>query len=494
MKKIHALMLALESFLAATASPFIRVFAEATTLEQLQDKLVDVNMKMQSIQARGDAEHRALTAEETESIETLFAEFESVEGEIDRRTRLAETNARLAEGTGRRTEPAAAGSEGEGASAGTGARGGTAARAAASAESRRSPAYTRPRIEDDRRGGFNNLGQFAQAVKVAQRQGGNIDPRLIVLNAAPTTSSEGVGADGGFAVPPDFRAAIMEKVAAETSLLARTDQLQSSTNAITIPKDETTPWQGSGGIQAYWDGENKQKTASKIALESTTIRLNKLSALINVTDELIEDAPALTAYINRKAPIKIDYKITDGIINGTGVGMPTGLLSAAAKIKISKEAGQAAQTVVFNNIVKMWARLYSGCRQTAVWLVNQDIEPQLYGLQFPGTGTAVPVYLPPGGLSAQPFGTLMGRPVIPLESCQTLGAEGDIILTDLQSYMTALKVGGIRQDVSMHLYFDYDVTAFKFVLRVAGQPWWTAAIDPGHGSNKRTCIVTLEDR
>jgi hypothetical protein len=49
-----------------------------------------------------------------------------------------------------------------------------------------------------------------------------------------------------------------------------------------------------------------------------------------------------------------------------------------------------------------------------------------------GTG-GVPVYLPPGGLSHAPFGTLMGRPVMPLEFCETLGTEGDIVLADVAS-------------------------------------------------------------
>lgn len=131
-----------------------------------------------------------------------------------------------------------------------------------------------------------------------------------------------------------------------------------------------------------------------------------------------------------------------------------------------------------------------------MWLINQDIEPQLLTLAFPTTVTtaAVPVYLPPGGLSASPYGMLMGRPVIPTEACQTLGDAGDIILTDLTQYLTAVKTSGIRQDVSMHLWFDYDMTAFRFVMRVAGQPWWGSAISPKNGSATRSCVVSLAAR
>ena len=106
----------------------------------------------------------------------------------------------------------------------------------------------------------------------------------------------------------------------------------------------------------------------------------------------------------------------------------------------------------------------------------------------------MPVYLPPGGLSDAPYGRLLNRPVLPMEACPTLGDVGDIILTDLSTYMTATKGGGIRSDVSMHLYFDYDMTAYRFILRVAGQPWWKSPIAKAQGGNTLSCSVTLAER
>lgn len=480
MKRIHKLMLVLQAMLSVPG--FAAFFAETATdekIETLQARLNELNEQMKAVQAKADAEHRGLNADEERTIDEIFVNFEACENEIERRQKITEMTARnTARGPGRQTQHAAGG-EGNGATA---------------AQAQRRPATARPAWEADKgKWGYASMGEYAQTVRNACMKGGTVDPRLIA-NAAPTTSSEGSGADGGFAVPPDFRSPILEKVQAEASLLARTDQLVSSSNSISLPIDETTPWQSSGGIQAYWEGEAAQHTASKAALESRNIRLNKITAMVNVTEELLEDAPALGAYIRRKAPMKIDFKVTDGIVNGTGVGMPLGLLKSPAKVTVAKESGQAAATLLFANITKMWSRMYGACRANAVWLMQQDIEPQLFGLQFPGTGTAVPVYLPPGGLNSSPYGMLMGRPCITLESCQALGTEGDLILTDLSQYMTAMKIGGMRQDVSAHLYFDYDIMAFKFVLRVAGMPWWGAAITAKNGSNTRSCIVTLADR
>jgi len=110
--------------------------------------------------------------------------------------------------------------------------------------------------EVKRNNGFRSLGDFAKSVRASLR--GNMDPRL-VRNAPTTTSTEGVGADGGYLVPPDYRKEILNSIMGEDSLLARTDQWQTNSNTLIIPADETTPWQTSGGVQAYWESEAGQK-------------------------------------------------------------------------------------------------------------------------------------------------------------------------------------------------------------------------------------------
>lgn len=479
-------MEALESFLLSNASPYALFFNDASdVLDGLRDELVTLSDQAKNIQAKADAEKRGLSDDEDKELNSIFARFEVVESEIERRESIAEIEAKTRQPAGRQTAPNDPGEDADG-------------NPTPAAKLRRPANYRVPAVPKDAgdvgRHGFRSFGEFAQSVKSAVRAApGSIDPRL-VANAPTTASTEGTGADGGFAVPPDYRAAIMQKVMAEDNLLTRTDQLTSSSNSITLPKDETTPWQTSGGILANWEGENGQITQSKVNLGQDTIRLNKLAALVPVTEELLEDASALSSYITRKTPEKFAFKINDAIVNGTGVGMPKGILASDALVTVTKESGQAADTLNFHNVVNMWARLYGPCRQNAVWLVNQDIEPQLLGMSFPGTGTTVPVYLPPGGLSASPYGSLMGRPVIPTQACQTLGDKGDILLVDLKQYMTAMKTGGIRAEVSMHLWFDYDTTAFRFIMRVAGLPWWGSAISPKNGANTLSSFVALEAR
>jgi HK97 family phage major capsid protein len=182
------------------------------------------------------------------------------------------------------------------------------------------------------------------------------------------------------------------------------------------------------------------------------------------------------------------------IIQGVGAGEPLGILNAVSLVSVAKEAGQDADTILAENIQKIYSRMYAPCRRNAVWLINQDIEAQLNGMTI-GVGVGgVPVYMPPGGLSAAPYGTLMGRPVVPTQACETLGDKGDIIFVDLSQYLTAVKAGNIRADVSMHLWFDYDTLAYRFIIRIAGQPWWASYITPRDSSNYLSWAVTLDER
>lgn len=464
-------------------------------VQKLKDELLALNEKVQTIQATADAENRELTADEQKEMKSIFAQFDSIEEEIERRELIAAQTAKLMQSQGRKAEPQ--NPEPVNAADPEGVTSATQATPTARAT------QNRPRIQvvaDRGKWGWKHMGDFAAAVRIASNpQATQIDPRL-VANAPTTYSQEGVGADGGFAVPPEFRTEIWQKVMGEDSLLARTDQNPTSRNTIVLPKDETTPWAATGGIQAYFESEAGQMTQSKVALSDMTIRLNKLTALVPVTEELLEDAPGMDAYLRRKIAEKFTSKLNLKIVQGTGAGEPLGIIAAGSLVTVDAESGQAADTILVDNIDKMWSRMYAPLRRDAVWLINQDIEPQLFGMHRyvkDASGTIVggtPAYMPPGGVSGNPYGTLYGREVIPTQACETLGDKGDIILVNLKQYLTVFKTGGPKTDVSMHMWFDYGVMAFRTVLRIAGRPWWSADIDPRDGSNALSWAVTLAER
>jgi HK97 family phage major capsid protein len=340
-------------------------------------------------------------------------------------------------------------------------------------------------------GGFASLGEFAVSVAKACKTGATPDQRL-VTKAAPTAGSvanEAVGADGGFAVPQEFADRIMALAFPQDDILGRCNQIQTVRNSLSMPVGETTPW-GTTGVQAYWTDEQTAITQSKVALEMRNLRLHKLAALVPASDELLEDAMAMEGFIAGQAAAAIRYKANDAIINGNGVARPLGILNAACLVTVAKESNQTNDTVNATNVAKMYARMPATSVGNSVWLVNNDVLPQLLVM----TLGQQPVYLPPTGMAGAPFGLLLGRPVVVTQHCQTVGDKGDIYFADLTQYLALVKAGGIRQASSVHLWFDYDMTAFRFTFRLGGQPWLSASITPDNGSNNLSPFVALAAR
>jgi HK97 family phage major capsid protein len=356
----------------------------------------------------------------------------------------------------------------------------------------------RENVENDPKRGFKSFGEFAQAVYGASQVkavGGAADTRLAVVAAAPTTyGNEGAGADGGFAIPPAFSPEIFQLSLGEDALLPLCDDVNVTGNNMTFPKDETTPW-GSNGIRAYWQGEAAAGTQVKPVLGTMALRLKKLMALVPMTDELLADTSALDSWLPGKVADSIRWKTNEAILFGTGGGLPLGALNSGAAVVVSKDSGQSSNTLTATNLANMIARLPSGSFGKAVWVINNDVLPALFTLTLGN----YPIYLP-GGMSvngaiqSNPYGMLLGRPIIVSQHAKSFSSQGDVNLVDLSYYQAITKAGGVETATSMHIYFDADAVAFRTVFRMDGQSKLSAAITPANGSNNLSPFLSLQAR
>jgi HK97 family phage major capsid protein len=338
------------------------------------------------------------------------------------------------------------------------------------------------------------FGEFLQAVARRAIQG-ETDPRL--YQAVAQGAGESIGADGGFLVQQDMAAGIWQRMYEMGQILSRVTRIPISANSNGIRINalkEASRATGSrwGGIQGYWVDEGTAPTATRPKFRRISMEVKKLAALGYATDELLADAAALDTVMTRGFTEELTFLTEDAIIEGTGVGQPMGILNAPVILSIAKESGQPATSIVFENIQKMWARMWGPSRARAAWFVNQDTEPQLdsMGLSI-GVG-GIPVYLPAGGLAGSPFATLMGRPVIPIEYASTLGTVGDIIFADFSQYLLIDK--SIQQASSLHVAFTTDEMAFRATYRVDGQPAWETVLTPFKGSNTLSPFIVLATR
>jgi len=353
-------------------------------------------------------------------------------------------------------------------------------------------------IADDPEGGYKTMGEFAQDVHdIFNPQIQEARTERMKVRAA---MSQGFGSDGGLLVP----SAHSNNIWSEAQ--KRADNLTQHCSIWTVPPGsdsievpaiaETSRADGSrwGGVQGAWKSELTTMTTTSPTVRSVKLEPHELYVFVDVTNKLLRNAPQVVGQlINECAPDEINFKINDAIVNGTGGDQPRGILSSGAEISVAKEDGQLAATVITANILKMHSRMAAMFRAGAMWLINQDLEPQLDQM-FLATGQGgTPVYLPAGGITADAPGRLKGKPVIPIEYCQTAGTVGDIILWNGRTYAFAAK-GPTAREISTHLYFDAARTAFRFMAEVDGAPIMTSAITPKNGTNTYSGEVTLAVR
>ena len=343
---------------------------------------------------------------------------------------------------------------------------------------------------------FASLGEQLLAVRAASVQGSTIDPRLTI--GAASGLSEGISSEGGFLVQTDFIADLIKPVFEGGDILSRVSQVSigpgfngTKVNAV----NETSRKHGSrwGGIRAFWDAEAAEKTKSKPDFRQIEINLKKLIGLCYATEELLQDAVALESVIRQGFTDEFIFVTEDSIVEGTGAGMPLGVMNSGAKLQISKETQQAAKTSVAENIEKMFSRMPSRSLSNAVWTINQDTWPQIFQLQHAvGTG-GVPMFIRAGEISQTPAGSLLGRPIVPTEYNETLGTAGDIMFADYSQYLFGNK-GTMESASSIHVRFINDETTFRFVWRVDGQPIPTTPMTPFKGTTTQSPFIVLQSR
>ncbi len=370
-----------------------------------------------------------------------------------------------------------------------------------------------PVPEAAKEGRFNSLGEMLQAVAHADGEYSTRDEwdarlkDLFVPSKGYEAASGASGAnestpsEGGFAVQTDHASGILEMAHDAGQLLSRVRRIPLSTNAngvkiLGVDESSRADGQRWGGVRTYWANEAATVADSKPKYREIELRLNKLMGIGYTTDELLSDAAALDSVMRRAFAEEIEFKTEEGIFAGTGAGQMLGFINSGALITVEKEGGQAAGTITTPNILNMWSRMPARLRRSAVWFVNQDVETQLYQLTLGGGAGMVLLYRPPGveGPNVNsPFGTLFGRPVIPIEHAATLGTAGDITLMDPSQYLMIDK-NGVQADTSMHVRFLYNEMTFRITYRVDGQPAWRLPLMPKNGANTHSPYIALQTR
>jgi HK97 family phage major capsid protein len=473
------------AWLSPSDGSMVLAIVATSNLKILRQRAADIHQEMRELNDTVTAGHRAMTDAERTKLQTLKAQFEmnkSLLAEAERQNERERHGEAIADADDLAGQRAAARVPGL----------------------RRDAPFTGLTTRPDLRGlycadlfgahavsdtgGFATVGEYLETL-----DSGRADSRLVPAKMAIASGSD--GPSGGFAVPSAFAAWMLDG---------------SLEGEIVRPRAHVTPlgpgqgdsktvsgWDVSdsssslfGGFVGQWLAAGAPFTETTPKMRAIVLHLKKLGLLTSVVNELLRDAVSYETNLGIAFQKALGFFLDSAyLVTGTGVGMPLSILNAPATITVSKEAGQDAGTIWYENLVNMFARMHPASIANSVWLANSTTIPQISTLVVPGglSGSHVPVMSDAGGKFK-----ILTREVIFTEKLPALGARGDIMLVDLSKYEILLGLD-LSVEKSGHVGFTSDTSYFRGISRTDGEPSWNKAYTPVNG-NTLSPFVTLAAR
>jgi HK97 family phage major capsid protein len=438
-----------------------------TRMEQLSQQAAQIDGDIRAIEAAVAAENRIATPDETTKVNGLNAQFDSITAEIANLKKTEARAAALAQPMPRITEPSPNGATNMPPPPVSGDR----------------PAITGHVVAHsfENHGFTKGSGEFFLAVRNAFT-GGRHDPRLMV-NAVTTWAGETVGADGGYALPPQFVSGIMSLVMPEDSFLRAMNPIPTQSDIITVPVDEDAPW-STAAITAAKTAEAAAITGSKPVVKQLKVVMYGIKSLVHVDEKSLRDMSFLSAYISRKMAEKIRWKVENYVMNGTGENEPLGIIKAPGLNAIT-DINSTASVIGAEDIALCDASCFSSPGK--FWICHPLVKAQIRTLKS-GSG-GYPLYTT--DFSQGPKSGLLGYPLYTSEASPALNTTGDILCMCPDGYILAFEASGPRNDTTIAFAFDQNLQSFRSTLYMGGAPTLSAKVLRADGTNYASNICAI---
>lgn len=343
--------------------------------------------------------------------------------------------------------------------------------------------------------------QLKAAEYYATDEDGEIDTKAL---AEATTGA------GGFLVPPQYwQQGIAEFRLAAAKIRKLVTVITSiNTNLVYIPRE-------TGVATVGWTAENAAKPATDQTFGQLAVNIFTLAGISKVSNQLLEDSSPAVDQIVRKDLGRVLGQAEDvAFINGSGVGMPTGILQTAGVLSVAYaaptagsglgDAISAAMTAVDSNFfdipnaILAHPRMIAKLRQVKDSQGRYIFEPGFWAGGGPWGGTAqsflasgagnIPGFQTqnPSNNPGTPVGSVWGVPVwsdanIPTTlnwtgSAYTTGGTESPIILGVWEEAYLLERSGVTLDVSSEAgtSFEQNQTWFRGEERIG----FTAARQP----------------
>ena len=438
----------------------------------LMNKFIAINKQCQGVQDYADLEGRELTAAERTQMQSLLDEADEIQAKIDKLGGFPSA--------GRQTEPQMPMPQ-------AGILGGGLGRTAGPGAPAGGPAINRtfagmfPTLPLDN-GGFKSEDEFLEVLN-----SGRYDPRL-----TRALFTEGGGSEGGYSVPTQYSAQWLDLSLVQEVVRPLAQVWPMTSVARLIPGWDMLNMTGGesfGGFTMQWLAEAGAADQQTGKMRQIDLKADKGAIYCQVSNELIADGLGFSAQLQMALINSITYGYDRAFLRGNGVGRPLGVLNAQSLVTVDKEGGQGADTIVYENLARIFSRMYPSGKKRSVWIANDDTLPQLLQVSIP-IGLAGQFYPVMTESNGQYF--IFGRPVIFTPVMASLGDFGDIALVDFSQYAIGLRMEfGI--DRSQAPGWTQDLDSWRIITRVGGLPTWNSVFTPENGATM-SWAVALEER
>ena len=267
--------------------------------------------------------------------------------------------------------------------------------------------------------------------------------------------SEGVDANGGYLVPEEFERQIIDTLK-EENVMRRLCKVITTASERKIPV-------AAAHSTAAWTAENAAFTESNPTFSQKTIDAYKLTDLIKVSIELLDDSAFdLESYIAREFAYAFGVAEEQAFCMGTGTGQPTGLFTAnGGTVGVTAASSTAVTT---DEVISLIYALKAPYRKNAKFLMNDATVAALRKLKDTNGN-----YLWQPSVQAGQPDTFLGyelytSPYVPTMAAGALA----VAFGDFQNYWIADRTGRTVQRLN-ELYSTNGQVGFVASERVDGK-------------------------
>lgn len=264
----------------------------------------------------------------------------------------------------------------------------------------------------------------------------------------------GTDSEGGYLAPDEFERTLIDKLRDENFVRSIATVITSASG------DKKIPVVASHGA-ANWTDEEAEYTEGDDAFNSVTLGAHKLSTIIKVSEELLNDSAFnIETYIAQEFARRMAAAEEAAFLDGDGTGKPTGVFKSA---ETGVTAGSAS-ALTADEIIDLYHSLRAPYRRNAIFLANDSTIKVLRKLK---DGNSQYLWQP--GLQTGQPDTILGRPVYTSAFAPEIGTDKAVILFgDLSYYWISDRQGRSFQRLN-ELFAKNGQIGFRAFQRVDGK-------------------------